>query len=665
MSDSATPNDDHDHAAHDGADDVGPIVDTLVALLADGATHTFETLFDGVVDLLPEDTDEAEGLLDNILMGNGRFISLDDERWMDLPAVLNGRCFTHRMSEAEIAAGIVLLRPDIDITTLPFVDTIPMTDGTEAEIVFEDDLGRVTAELFEPLQGGALSGPKGWLGDIAAETTVAVTFVDGALNYDAVVPDSSLTADVASRLAAVFADLVEQDDDPVDSIELILSWFLAEPDALRTPQEPLTVLLEAAGLETRGDFVGRIGSGWLTPHQQMRLQERVLHKEVYGFDECCHEALDVAYGAFHGTVRDVAPRDVATALSHGSVADAFTMSLMGRAGHHIGDMAKQMVGFGDELVAACRGAEVAGPRYVQAVGYECLGQVVEAEEAARAALRAEPGHRAASEVMAGYFDDRGDAPRALEHLARAGVRDDDRQVIRLQQIVTSAGPKVARNDPCPCGSGKKFKSCCIDKPTVPADQQFEWLYAKAMAYAMHPARSGAAVHLAMHTLEREGVDESPSARAASDPRFAELAVFDEGLLDDFLDAREAILPAAEVDIAEQWLEQPLGVYEVTNADDPTQVEMRDTRSDQTVVVRGDHGLATGEVVVARPLPVGDELWLGGPVIPVPDTLRESAEALVGVADGHTWAEWIGYAQAPEGEGGPPPTPGGGHHHHHH
>ncbi len=24
--------------------------------------------------------------------------------------------------------------------------------------------------------------------------------------------------------------------------------------------------------------------------------------------------------------------------------------------------------------------------------------------------------------------------------------------------------KVGRNDPCPCGSGKKFKKCCGDKP---------------------------------------------------------------------------------------------------------------------------------------------------------------------------------------------------------
>jgi hypothetical protein len=25
------------------------------------------------------------------------------------------------------------------------------------------------------------------------------------------------------------------------------------------------------------------------------------------------------------------------------------------------------------------------------------------------------------------------------------------------------GPKVGRNDPCPCGSGQKYKRCCLDK----------------------------------------------------------------------------------------------------------------------------------------------------------------------------------------------------------
>ncbi len=26
--------------------------------------------------------------------------------------------------------------------------------------------------------------------------------------------------------------------------------------------------------------------------------------------------------------------------------------------------------------------------------------------------------------------------------------------------LTREAPKVGRNDPCPCGSGKKFKKCC-------------------------------------------------------------------------------------------------------------------------------------------------------------------------------------------------------------
>jgi preprotein translocase subunit SecA len=28
---------------------------------------------------------------------------------------------------------------------------------------------------------------------------------------------------------------------------------------------------------------------------------------------------------------------------------------------------------------------------------------------------------------------------------------------------TADGQKVGRNDPCPCGSGKKYKKCCLLK----------------------------------------------------------------------------------------------------------------------------------------------------------------------------------------------------------
>jgi peptide deformylase len=35
--------------------------------------------------------------------------------------------------------------------------------------------------------------------------------------------------------------------------------------------------------------------------------------------------------------------------------------------------------------------------------------------------------------------------------------------IRKPTPVVREKPKISRNDPCPCGSGKKFKKCCLNK----------------------------------------------------------------------------------------------------------------------------------------------------------------------------------------------------------
>lgn len=34
--------------------------------------------------------------------------------------------------------------------------------------------------------------------------------------------------------------------------------------------------------------------------------------------------------------------------------------------------------------------------------------------------------------------------------------------IKAEKLITSSSKKVGRNDPCPCGSGKKFKKCCMN-----------------------------------------------------------------------------------------------------------------------------------------------------------------------------------------------------------
>ena len=45
----------------------------------------------------------------------------------------------------------------------------------------------------------------------------------------------------------------------------------------------------------------------------------------------------------------------------------------------------------------------------------------------------------------------------LKAADRAGQTAEEPKTIR------NRGEKAGRNDPCPCGSGKKFKNCCMRK----------------------------------------------------------------------------------------------------------------------------------------------------------------------------------------------------------
>jgi preprotein translocase subunit SecA len=41
-----------------------------------------------------------------------------------------------------------------------------------------------------------------------------------------------------------------------------------------------------------------------------------------------------------------------------------------------------------------------------------------------------------------------------------GQEEPEQEAPQASQPYTRDGTKVGRNDPCPCGSGKKFKHCC-------------------------------------------------------------------------------------------------------------------------------------------------------------------------------------------------------------
>lgn len=61
------------------------------------------------------------------------------------------------------------------------------------------------------------------------------------------------------------------------------------------------------------------------------------------------------------------------------------------------------------------------------------------------------------------------------HYSRKGLKDEHREVAGFKKVdnkwlyaegnltpttIVRSTPKVGRNEPCPCGSGKKYKQCC-------------------------------------------------------------------------------------------------------------------------------------------------------------------------------------------------------------
>jgi hypothetical protein len=96
---------------------------------------------------------------------------------------------------------------------------------------------------------------------------------------------------------------------------------------------------------------------------------------------------------------------------------------------------------------------------LESVSHAMLGHV--------AAVHVEPARRAAvPELVAAFLTDLEDVGRlsegrvlasavramAVSYRARASGKGPD---------LTRQGTKLGRNDPCPCGSGRKYKQCCL------------------------------------------------------------------------------------------------------------------------------------------------------------------------------------------------------------
>ncbi len=70
-------------------------------------------------------------------------------------------------------------------------------------------------------------------------------------------------------------------------------------------------------------------------------------------------------------------------------------------------------------------------------------------------------------------------------------------------------PSVGRNEPCPCGSGRKYKQCCLDKDEAKARK----------ARAKEAEKEAKEAEKARKAAEKAGKKETaPAAEKAASPR---------------------------------------------------------------------------------------------------------------------------------------------------
>lgn len=198
--------------------------------------------------------------------------------------------------------------------------------------------------------------------------------------------------------------------------------------------------------------------------------------------------------------------------------------------------------------------EKAAVALVAARAAEGAGDSATAREEINAALTLRPGLEPALHDGAQYAAARGDYATADRYLRRAEQPSPLRPGLSEAIAASDPASNVGRNSPCPCGSGRKFKICCL-RDALPA------LSARAqLVYALLGTYAERAPGLEMITplIERTG-DAAQYAMFLLD-----LALFQGGLVERFLTARGDWLQPDERELIEDWRQIPVTIYEAVD-----------------------------------------------------------------------------------------------------
>jgi len=583
---------------------------------------------------------------------------LVDDRWVWLPAVLAGRVFTRRLCADETAHDMLIVTPDLDpITALcEYEQYQRLADGSAAQLAlaeFDDELLEergIPAEAVDP--GGVLLLAPGTFQALGVTDgqLVGLRLTDEGLALERVTAPAS-PAEVGAQLAAVVND---EEPEYVDAA--VWTVCVKDPVAFTEPLPPLSEIADECGLAHRGEWLAPTGfnfARWDFERGCARLVERhdIDPDDAFALYTLVqlHEQVSLGIDAAEpGEPRDEALAAVDDAAQRPG--DERSFELVGKLGAALADpqlaelLVDETIGTGCEGAAALallaamlepqvpRAAQVAF-RWLRAVALERLGAVEAAERELLAAESIDPVWPLPLLDLARFASDRGDVEGGLGLLRRAGVDPD----YPLMELLTRHRPEprsdVGRNEPCWCGSGRKYKKCHLGRERLPLADRARWLYAKAIQHALRSGWNDLLITVAFQRSRHTGDDLDALDAALADPLVIDAVLFEGGGFAEFLEVRGSLLPDDERLLAEQWLLVERSVFDVEQVHPGRGVTVRDVRTGDRHEVRertASRQLKSGQLICARVLPTGDFMQFFGGIEPVAlherDTLIDLLDA---------------------------------------
>ena len=554
-----------------------------------------------------------------------------------VPALAEATTWTIRVDAADSERGFVRMHPSLSPLGWWLIENGADLVGADGEVIGPITTDGAWIDEDEP-DVDVVLGPPGWL-DAATDGWMALTVRSEQLHRARCDSPPTPTARQIAAIRTGFDRSAETEeavlfDDATAELTFgstntaVLAALVADREAfVESPVPFLPDLFSAAGLETHHRDVAAAGFDWDALDE--RRHRNRLHA-FYGLGERQIDALTLIGGAFGlhteeqdaalgptEDERDAAAHMMAALFDMDDVAESFWIDTLTR-----GADVEQIELFVDAISSRLPEAEPWGLGWIKSQCLAANGDERGRVELVDRLVDAECDFAPLLIEAAAIVSDRGDARTAVQLLTRAGVTADDlydeddgdwlgpegnEALLLLQEIWAYAQrrPKarVGRNEPCPCGSGRKYKACHLGNERHELGDRSSWLYDKAERY-VRATHSELLTDLGHELAEGSFVT---ARELASSPLVLDLALHEEGVFTEFIDARGWLLPDDEPILAAQWMLVDRGVFEVVEVYDDG-LQLRDIGRGGTITVTNTHAsdaTRPGMHLLGRPLPVGD------------------------------------------------------------